>query len=74
MIGEKLYDLDGKSHPLEVRFGDMRQRVLDLPDFDDDPEGSNENLLEAIQLIWYEEWKEDHDPSEDPYQQYEARH
>ena len=34
LIGEKLYDLDGDSHPLEVRFSDLRQRVLDLQGFD----------------------------------------
>ena len=26
--------------------------------FDDDPKGSNEPKLEAIQMAWYEEWKE----------------
>ena len=41
--------------------------VLALPEFDGAPEASSEGALEAIQMVWYEEWQEDHDPSEDPY-------
>lgn len=44
--------------PLTVRFVDMRQRVMDLPGFSDDPHASNEAKLEAIQMAWYEEWKD----------------
>lgn len=44
--------------PLTVRFVDMRQRVIDLAGFSDDPQGSNEAKLEAIQMAWYEEWKD----------------
>jgi FeS assembly protein IscX len=44
--------------PLTVRFVDMRQRVLELPGFTDDPHASNEAKLEAIQMAWYEEWKD----------------
>lgn len=69
-IGEALYDLDGDTHPLTIRFTDLRARVLALDGFDDNPNDSNEGILEAIQMVWYEEWQEDHDPSEDPY----ARH
>jgi FeS assembly protein IscX len=29
-----------------------------LDGFDDDPKASNEPKLEAIQMAWYEEWKE----------------
>jgi FeS assembly protein IscX len=45
--------------PLTVRFTDLRDKVLALPEFDDDPKSSNESKLEAIQMAWYEEWKED---------------
>jgi FeS assembly protein IscX len=69
MIGEQLYDLRPDIHPLSVRFSDLHQWVVQLPAFEDDPNGSNEGLLEGIQMIWYEEWQEDHDPSEDPYAQ-----
>lgn len=66
-IGETLYDNDPDTHPLELRFTDLHQRIVDLPEFDDDPESSSEGILEAIQMVWYEEWKEDHDSEEDPY-------
>ena len=44
--------------PLTVRFTDLRQKVLDLEGFDDDPKVSNEAKLEAIQMAWHEEWKD----------------
>ena len=44
--------------PLTVRFTDLRQKVLDVEGFDDDPKVSNEAKLEAIQMAWHEEWKE----------------
>ena len=44
--------------PLQVRFTDLRDWVLDLPDFEDDPAKSNEGILEAIQMAWYEEWQD----------------
>ena len=43
--------------PLTVRFTDLRQWVVDLPDFDDDPMKSNEAKLEAIQMAWHEEYE-----------------
>jgi len=51
---EKLPDVD----PLTVRFTDLRQHVVNLEGFDDDPKTSNEPKLEAIQMAWYEEWKD----------------
>jgi len=44
--------------PRFVNFVDLRQWILDLDDFDDDPEHSGERILEAVQLAWIEE-KED---------------
>lgn len=44
--------------PLTVRFTDLREKVLQLEGFDDDPKTSNEPKLEAIQMAWHEEWKE----------------
>ncbi len=44
--------------PLTVRFTDLRERVLALDGFADDAKSSNEPKLEAIQMAWYEEWKE----------------
>jgi FeS assembly protein IscX len=53
-LKEKFPDID----PLTVRFTDLRDRVVALEDFDDDPKTSNEPKLEAIQMAWYEEWKD----------------
>ena len=44
--------------PLQLRFTDLRQRVVDLDGFTDDAHASNEPKLEAIQMAWYEESKE----------------
>ena len=41
--------------PKFVNFVDLRQWVLELEDFEDDPEHSGERILEAIQLAWMEE-------------------
>ena len=51
---EKYPDTD----PLTVRFTDLRNHVLALDGFDDDPKTSNEPKLEAIQMAWYEEFKD----------------
>ena len=51
---EKFPDVD----PLTVRFTDLREKVLQLEGFDDDPKMSNEPKLEAIQMAWHEEWQE----------------
>ena len=44
--------------PKQLNFVDLRQWILDLEDFDDDPEHSGERILEAVQLAWIAE-KED---------------
>jgi FeS assembly protein IscX len=44
--------------PLVLRFTDLRDRVVALDGFDDDPKASNEAKLEAIQMAWYEELKD----------------
>lgn len=41
--------------PLEVRFTDMHRMVCELEGFEDDPEASNERILEAILTAWLEE-------------------
>jgi FeS assembly protein IscX len=44
--------------PVTLRFTDLRDRVLALDGFDDDPKRSNEAKLEAIQMAWYESVKD----------------
>ena len=41
--------------PLSVRFTDLHRWVRELPGFADDPEKSNEKVLEAIQMAWLDE-------------------
>lgn len=48
---EKHEDVD----PRYIRFTDLHQWVTELEGFDDDPERSNEKILEAIQMAWIEE-------------------
>ena len=44
--------------PLTVRFTDLHRWVMELPGFSDDPRGSNEGILEAIQMRWVEEYRD----------------
>lgn len=41
--------------PKTIRFTDLHKWVMGLPEFDDDPNRSNEKILEAIQMSWIEE-------------------
>lgn len=41
--------------PLTINFVDLREWVLALPGFDDDPNHSGEKVLEAIQQAWIDE-------------------
>lgn len=54
---EKYPDVD----PLTVRFTDLHKWVIELEDFNGDPGQSSEGKLEAIQMAWYEEWKDAQD-------------
>jgi FeS assembly protein IscX len=50
-LAEKYPDVD----PQRVNFVDLRNWVLGLEGFDDDPKRSGEKILEAIQATWIEE-------------------
>jgi FeS assembly protein IscX len=41
--------------PKALNFVDLRNWVLELPGFDDDPKRSGEKILEAIQMAWIDE-------------------
>jgi FeS assembly protein IscX len=41
--------------PRTIRFTDLHRWVMELPDFDDDPNHSGEKILEAIQMAWIDE-------------------
>ncbi|MDY6010677.1 MAG: Fe-S cluster assembly protein IscX [Duodenibacillus sp.] len=54
-IAEELYDNEPDLDPVTLRLSELRDRVLALEDFDDDPEASNEPRLEAILQAWLDE-------------------
>ena len=51
-------DLEDKHAEVDVvnlRFTDLHKWVCGLEGFDDDPNHSNEKILEAIQMAWLDE-------------------
>ncbi len=60
LIGELLFEKYDTLNPLTVRFTDLHKWILDLEDFAGKPEESNEKILEAIQMAWYEEWQDEY--------------
>ncbi|AWX14176.1 Fe-S assembly protein IscX [Mergibacter septicus] len=55
-IAEELYDKFPDLDPKTVRFTDLHRWICELEGFDDDPEKSNEKILEAILLCWLDEF------------------
>lgn len=41
--------------PAQLRFTELREWVMQLDDFDDNPDHSGEKILEAIQMAWIDE-------------------
>lgn len=54
-IAIALCDAHPDMDPLTVRFTDLRQWVMALPEFADDPAHCGEKVLEAIQMAWIDE-------------------
>ena len=50
-LAEKFPDTD----PKFLRFTDLHQWVCELDSFNDEPDNSNDKILEAIQMNWIEE-------------------
>ena len=61
-LGELLFERYDTLNPLSVRFTDLHKWVLDLEGFEGAPAGSSEKILEAIQMAWFEEWKDEYAP------------
>ena len=57
-IGIQLFEQDEQFDPLTLRFSDLRDRILALDDFVGDPSEVSEGKLEAIQMAWLEEYKD----------------
>lgn len=57
-IAVRLMEEHPDVNPLQIRFTDLHRWVADLDGFEDDPQASNEGKLEAIQMAWLEEYKD----------------
>ena len=55
-LAEKFPDLD----PAHIRYTDLHKWITELEDFGDDPMASTEGKLEAIQMAWLEEYRDNH--------------
>jgi FeS assembly protein IscX len=54
-IAIELSEIHTDVDPNYVNFVDLRNWVLELDGFDDDPNRCGEKILEAIQMAWIEE-------------------
>ena len=63
-IAEVLAENHPGLDPMDVRFTDLRQWVIDLDEFDDNPAASSESKLETIQMAWREIYEEQNEDSE----------
>ncbi|MCF8158919.1 MAG: Fe-S cluster assembly protein IscX [Burkholderiaceae bacterium] len=54
-IAEALFDAHPDINPKVIRFTDLHAWVMALDGFNDEPNNSNEKILEAIQQLWIEE-------------------
>ena len=56
-IAIQLAEAHPEIDPATVRFTDLHNMVVDLPEFDDDHSRGGEKVLEAIQQAWMDEVK-----------------
>jgi FeS assembly protein IscX len=56
-IAWALLDKFPDQDPLRLSFPKLHKMVTELEGFEDDPNKSNESILESIQMSWYEETK-----------------
>jgi len=54
-IAIELDEVHPDADPVHVNFVDLRNWVMALNEFDDDPQHCGERILEAIQMTWIEE-------------------
>ncbi len=55
LIAIELSEAHPEIDPKSIRFTDLYNWVVALPDFNDDPKHSGEKILEAIQMAWIDE-------------------
>ncbi|QKX01779.1 Fe-S cluster assembly protein IscX [Wolbachia endosymbiont of Cruorifilaria tuberocauda] len=54
-IAEALEEKFPDEDIINIRFTELKKKILGLEKFDDDRNGCNEKVLEAIQTAWIEE-------------------
>jgi FeS assembly protein IscX len=54
-IAFSLIDKYPQQDPEQIRFTDLREWILNLDEFDDDPKHCSERILEAVQQYWIDE-------------------
>jgi len=54
-----LFEADPECDPLTLRFPDLLDRILALPNFTGERTRCNEKILEAVQMAWLEEFQDD---------------
>ncbi|PIT27358.1 Fe-S cluster assembly protein IscX [Snodgrassella alvi] len=54
-IAEELADRHEDIDPVNIRFTQLRELILALPEFNDKPEHCGERILEAVQQAWIDE-------------------
>lgn len=55
IIAEELCDLYPDIEPQNILFTDLKNKIITLKDFADNPNNCNEKILEAIQQKWIDE-------------------
>ena len=56
-IAIELYDQFHDIDPQWISFPDLHSKICNLETFVGDPDRSNEKVLEAIQMLWIEEYQ-----------------
>ncbi len=54
-IAINLEDIYPDEDNINLRFTDLHKWIISLENFDDDPNASNEKILESIQMAWIDE-------------------
>ena len=55
---DKFGDEFGESQIYRIRFTDLLEWILEIPNFEGTREGSNESHLEMVQSKWVHEWRD----------------
>ena len=54
-MAEAMTQASPDTNPLDLSIPALFRRILSLPAFDDDPDAATEEILEKVQMLWYEQ-------------------